>query len=353
MKRVGILTFVDTINFGASLQAYATQELLRQHGYDAEIIPYTNEKIDKKEHNQGSLNLKKIMKSMVMGKGIKNKTIKFKKFETENFKTGMRLCADTKEKVDLNYDYFVVGSDQVWNADITGYDWTYFLDFVSDDRKKIAYAPSIGSCKYKVEAYDKVKKYTSKFQSLSIREESGAKFIKEVTGLSAEVVVDPTLLLDKAEWRSKITFVPEIKDYILVYFPHNKANVFAFVDRLKEKTKLPVIYLSISPRKQKGVTTIYDASPEEFLGWVMNATYIVTGSFHGTAFSLNFEKQFFFESYDDGSRIGNIAKLAGVTERNIMNENALDSMIDFESVNSRLIHEREKSKNWLLRALEQ
>lgn len=127
--------------------------------------------------------------------------------------------------------------------------------------------------------------------------------------------------------------------------------VFDFVKKLKKKTGLPVVYLSISPKIQPGVKTIYNASPDEFLGWMKNADYVVTGSFHGTAFSLNLEKQFFYEPSGEGSRIDNIVKLTGTDERSILNVKAIDEIIDYEIVRKKLDKERNESKMWLKNAI--
>ena len=353
--RIGIITFINTINFGASLQAYALQEIIKESGNDVEIIKYVNKKIEEKETNSKSsiFNLKGVFKKMIMGKGIKSKIIAFQKYEQANIKFGEVLTDDTINSINEKYDMFITGSDQVWNMRITDGDWKYFLDFVKDNNKKVSYAPSFGNDVFPNEMKEKASYYLKDFSALSVREESGKKLIEEILGRKAEVVLDPTLLLKKEEWQKRILFKPKIKHYILVYFPHNKKIVFDFVKRLKDKTGLPVIYLSISPKIQKGVKTIYNASPDEFLGWIQNADYVVTGSFHGTAFSINLNKQFFYEPSGNGSRIDNLVRLTGTQERSILNENILvGEDIDYKMVNKKLELEREKSIKWLNNAID-
>lgn len=346
--RVGIITFINTINFGASLQAYALQEVLYEFGIEAEVIQYINKQIEEKEKNTGNKkNIKSIIRSIVMGQGLKKKTLAFEMYEKEHIKKGKALTDNSRDEINNYYDLFITGSDQVWNMSITNKDWTYMLDFVDDNRKKISYAPSFGNSIFPESAKGDTGKYLRQFNSLSVREESGKRLISQICNREATVVVDPTLLLNKDKWEERISFTPKLKNYILVYFPHNKKMVFDFVDKLKKKTGLPVVYLSISPRIQPGVKTIYDASPDEFLGWIKNADYVVTGSFHGTAFSLNFEKQFFYEPSGEGSRIDNLVKLCGAEERSILEVDVLESVIDYNMVRVKLDEERKKSLNWL------
>ena len=349
--KIGIITFINTLNFGASLQAYALQEVLKKYGNDAEVIQYTNNLIEEKENNSKKKNIKSIYKEIIMGKGLRNKAKSFESFEHQNINFGMKLNDSTKQDVNNNYDMFITGSDQVWNPEITKFDWTYFLDFVTDKEKKVSYAPSFGITKFPENEKETAKKYLQEFKAVSVREEAGREIIKGISNQNAEVVVDPTLLLNKEEWESKIKFKPDLKHYILVYLPHNKKLAFNFVNKLKKKTGLPVVYLSISPKIQMGVKTIYDASPDEFLGWIKNADYVVTGSFHGTAFSINLNKQFFYESNNKSSRVGNLVKITGTEDRNITNPNIIDKTIDYSIVNEKLNNERQKSLEWLKEAI--
>ena len=349
--KVGIITFIKTINFGASLQAFALQEVIESFGMRAEVVQYVNKDIENAEKNRGSKSLKSLVKSMVVGSGFSRKMIGFEEYEKKHIHKGEALTAESKSAVDQNYDYFVTGSDQVWNTKLTHADWTYFLDFVQDNSKKISYAPSFGNIPFPKEHYEKAAEYLKQINALSVRETSGAELIHQITGKQAEIVLDPTLLLDKSEWIQRCDFTPPYAHYILVYFPHNKKKTFAFVNKLKKQTKLPVVYLSISPRIQMGVKTIYDAAPDQFLGWILHADYVVTGSFHGTAFSLNLEKQFFYEPSGKGSRIDNLVQLTGTANRSIDNTDVIKSRIDYEIVRKKLDKERAKSKAWLKNAL--
>lgn len=352
--KVGILTFTNTLNFGAVLQAYALQEKVKSFGYDAEIIQYTNQAIENNEKSNSILKPKALYRKLVMGPALKRKEKAFKAFENKNIVSGLQLTESNIEKINDYYDKFITGSDQVFNTVITDEDWNYYLDFVTDSSKKISYAPSFGDIAFSETGRKKATELLSDFNALSVREASGQKIIKEMTAKEGEIVLDPTLLLSKSDWEKRIAFKPDYEHYILVYFPHNKKIVFDFVEKLKEKTGLPVVYLSISPRKQSGVKTIYDSSPDEFLGWIKNADYVVTGSFHGTAFSLNLEKQFFYEPLSKNgieSRVDNLARIAGVQGRCITSAN-IDEVLDYSDVRKRLENARNESTAWLKNSLE-
>lgn len=354
--KIGILTFINTLNYGAVLQAYALQEKIKSFGYESEIIQYTNETIQNKEKVnslKAMFRPQTLLKKLVMGSALKRKEKAFKEYEKKHIVSGYSFDESNTAEINNHYDKFVTGSDQVWNMDITHNDWHFYLDFVTSSAKKLSYAPSFGNVEFPAECKTKAADLLSDFSRLSVREASGQKLIKELTGKEATVVVDPTLLLTKEEWESKINFIPTMEHYILVYFPHNKKLVFDFVEKLKAKTGLPVVYLSISPRRQGGTHTIYDASPDEFLGWIKNADYVVTGSFHGTAFSLNLEKQFFYEPLSKNGvegRIDNIVRLTGTQDRCISNVD-LDSTIDYNLVRKKLDKIRDDSAKWLQNSL--
>lgn len=350
--KIGILTFIKTINFGASLQAYALQKTLDSFGHQAEVICYTNKSIEDKEKNGRVHDVKSLIKWLVMGRGLKRKTLAFAEFEKKNITFGMELTPETKDSVNQVYDLFVAGSDQIWNMSITHEDWYYFLEFVDDDRKKCAYAPSFGNAKFPETDYAQAAAYLQRFANLSVRERSGQELIQQLCGRNAAVVADPTLLLNKFEWSKLVHERPMPERYILVYFPHDKAKMFAFAEALATKTNLPIVYLSISPRVWKNVKTIYDASPEQWLSWIQYADYVVTGSFHGAAFSVNLEKQLFYEPSGAGSRIENLMEQCGILWRSIDHEGVMDTQISYDEVTPRLEQMRASSLEWLGSMLE-
>lgn len=348
--KIGLITFNNTINYGASLQAFALQEFLEKNGFDTEYINYKNAFIESQESigaNRGIL--KSILRFFIMRKGLKRKKNKFKEFEEKYINLSKRYDGFSIKEANLLYDVFIVGSDQVWNGNITGNDTNYFLSFVDDDKRKISYASSFGN---NPEILDKeeILKNLKRFFAISVREKSGCKLL-DLFSINSTLVCDPTFLLSSIEWNEKFKFHRMIKgDYILCYFVNDKKKVFDFIKKLKKRTGLPVIYISISPRPQFGTKTVYDYSPVEFMTMIYYAKYVVTGSFHGTAFSINFNKQFYCENCSQNSRVGNILEMFGLNDRMISNEQ-FDECIDYNRVNKIIEEQRKKSQKWIVNAL--
>ena len=349
--KIGIMTFINTTNFGASLQAYALQEAVDACGHRAEIIRYTSPAIERQEKNTGKPSVKRMAKQLMVGGEMQKKAAAFRAFEQAHFRYGMELTDENTDAVSDAYDAFLAGSDQVWNAGMTRGDWRFFLDFVRDKNKRLSYAPSFGD-KPMPEAYsEKLGKLLRGFGALSVREASGAERIAALSGRSAEVVLDPTLLLTKEQWEERVSFKPDHAPYILVYLPRNKKAVFSFAEKLKQKTGLPVVYLSISPRPQSGVETIVSASPEEFVGWIRHASYVITASFHGASFALNLEKQVFFDTLKEGGRVDNLVGICGLRDRMIGVDGVMEREIDYTEPRKCLGTVRERSLAWLKNTL--
>lgn len=349
--KIGILTFINTINYGALFQAFALQWVLEKLGHRAEVLQYTNIDIEKKEMNANKLSPKYLLRKIVIGNKFVEKRKKFQLYEQAKIHKGaaiQRCCFDNSVE---NYDAVVVGSDQVWNVDLTYGDYTYFLEGFENLNKRVAYAPSFGNHLNEEKLNDKVVQLLNKFCLLSVREQSGANLINRVMNKDVKVVLDPTLLLNKNEWSKYFSFTPPQYKYILVYFPNNKKKVFGFAKKLAKATGCKIVYLSISPRVQMGVETIYDASPEEWLGWLYYADYVIVGSFHGTAFSINFGKQFFYENAGEGSRIDNLVSVTGTKYRDL-DCCDIEEKIDYSKVHETLDALRDDSIAWLKSGLE-
>ena len=353
---IGILTFYNTINYGALLQGYALNKKINQLGENCEIVRYECEAITKKEQPMELKNIKNIkdlIKFITLKSSEERKLSKFKEFSNKNIKYSRNLY-NKKNVNDLcdDYDLFVVGSDQVWNLNITDGDYTYFLDFERNNKKKNSYAASFGYENVPKNYEEKSKQYLNEFNNITVREQSGSNIIKQLNNKEVPVVLDPTMLLTAEEWNEISDFNYKEEKYILLYFIHNKKETFKFARELSKKTGLKLVYISISPKPAFGMDNIRDASPEEFLGLVKNAEYIITGSFHGTVFSINFNKQFFFEIDKNkgnyNTRIKNLVELLDLEDRAIQDNNCnIENIIDYDSVNVKLNRLRDESINHL------
>ena len=356
MKKIGILSINGTLNYGAVLQEYALYNFLKENGFDVQIINYVNKAIFSKEHPslKNAKSIKKLLTFFLLRNKIKSKDLKFSEFEKKMIFSNKITNINDEELKD--FDYIIVGSDQVWNTKITANDMNFFLKGITDSDKKKTYAASFGYIDLPP-TYEKIiTNELSSFSSLLIREKEPCDYIREKYGLQCDNVLDPTLILDKKEWHSLVGPNPICSDeYILVYFPRNKKRCFDQIKEIEKRDskKYKVIYINISPRKQIGVKNIYDAAPVEFLNLINFAKYVIVGSFHGLAFSIIFNKQFYYDDFDPNielqGRLTSLMNILGIKGRELSRVDS--SNIDYNNVNISLQKHVDKSRRLLLESI--
>lgn len=365
MKKIGIITFHRAMNYGAVLQAYALQRALFNMNVECEIIDYRKNKIEL-DYSLFSLTKYKGLSFIQFIKELAKSLLLFRPRKIKNYKSFILkyLVVSNKryDKKNINqandsYDIFITGSDQVWNNVCTGLDKAYFLEFVNDGRKKFSYAASFGFQKLRDELVTEYKRLLGGFNCISVREESGVRIIQELLDRKAELSLDPTLLVDKNSWES-ISIKPKLDRYILVYCLVKSENLNVFAEQLSLKVNLPVVYIDVSMKYIFKKNRIVNAGPRELLGYFSNADFIITNSFHGLMFSINFNKKVFVEqqrgknNYD--TRLVNMVKLFHLENRDVMyrdNININDE-IDYRTINQILDIERKKSLDYLQRVIE-
>jgi hypothetical protein len=198
-------------------------------------------------------------------------------------------------RADLPYDVILAGSDQIWNPAIfpdKKFDPVFFGGF--SQKRKIAYAPSFGVPKIPEGMEDELRGYLSQFSHLSVRENQGQNIVRDITGQSVPVVLDPTLLLDREQWSGMARAARPAGSYILCYCINPPGVLGPYIRALAERTGLPIVQLCGIRRKvHPKAECVLDAGPAEFLGLFQNAAYVCTNSFHGTVFSTQFQRPFF------------------------------------------------------------
>jgi hypothetical protein len=363
MDRVGILTFHRAINYGAVLQAYALNESIKKLGYVPVTINYKNPHIEK-IYDPKQFNYRRSLRSFLSGVLTYNRRQKkkesFEKFQAKFFILDqIPDLYDEKNIKHLNsYKKFLTGSDQVWNYAHTKFDRAYFLDFITDSSKKNSYAASFGFDRIPDEYVADYTELLSDFNHISVREEQGASIIKSLLNREVEVVLDPTMLLSKDDWVKISQDYRGKRDYILIYQMATSESLLDFAVNLSKETNYEIIYISDALRKRIKATYAAGVSPQDFLGLFKNAKYIVTNSFHGTAFSINFNKPFFVEMLPPpakvNSRLENILDTFDLRSRQIINGNNgnIFNEIDYTTVNKKLELERQRSLDYLKRVLE-
>lgn len=293
--KVGIITFHRAINYGAVLQAYALQQILTNMGYDAEIVDYRCNKIERAYSFVEKLKQAKSLKYVVylilkrLFPGLKKKRF-INKFVKKNLKMSEEYTFQTIKNTNNKYDLFITGSDQVWNYNHTGFDDTYFLKFVEQKSKKKSYAASFGFNKLNTEVHDKYKELLKDFSIISVRENSGTEIIKQLLPEKKAIVsADPTFLLTKQQWERLCDFEKNnLGSYVLIYELIRSDSLREFACGIAKEKNYKVICISDEWDNKDNVKFLYGASPEEFLWLIKNAKAVCTNSFHGTAFSINF-----------------------------------------------------------------
>lgn len=302
MKKIGIITFHNSYNCGSMLESYAMQTIIEKRGGDSEIINFSSSgQRDLYDVFLKNDNLKNIVKNILIFPA--RKKIKFNNNKYEEFKiTNFKLSEEYKEMNEIsekNYDVVVAGSDQIWNITIQDNDDAYFLPWVKK-AKKVAYAPSFGAKNIMdyTNNIEKYKKFINSFAALSIRENNGKKWIKDLCNIDVEVLLDPTLLLEKEDYEviKKKDFKLKEK-YIFFYCPSFNRKICEFVKLISKKYNLKVITWSTKSYNFKfvktfGFTLAQYEDPAMYLSLIENAELIITTSFHGTIFSTIYRKKF-------------------------------------------------------------
>lgn len=354
--KVGILTFPNSPSYGASLQMKALYTALNELGCDAEIINYRNTYMSNKKHvlYRNNSKIKNIAIAILDIPGKR----KFKLFENKMRFYPEIILNETDDLSEIadRYDYLICGSDQVWNPDITGEDLHYFFDFCKYDNKKISYAASFGVNHLKHEYSLKVANELKKFKAISVREENGLEIIKKIAENNCNLVLDPTMLLKKNDWKKQEKIVKGLpKKYIVRFIFNHDETVEEYIDKLKTKTGLPVITIGgtvISRTKKNGLTG--PVGPDEWLYIIDNAEYVVTDSFHGAAFSIIFNKQLFISlASSTNSRLKTLASTFKLDNNVIQNNKDSIGEIDYTLVNNIMDVKRSESINFLINSLNQ
>lgn len=300
--KVGILTFQFAHNYGALLQAYALRSAVKKCGHDVTVLNFYPEKV----RNEYSLNPLKAGKGLRGVLGSTKRSVKrinqYKKFRS--FQKNMLGCINPiysfgeLEAVCKNMDCVVVGSDQVWNTDLTGDIKSYFLDFPLGGVKKVSYAASFGTTEINKSQQKYVKEYLPKFDVISVREQTAAELVKKYAGCAAAVVADPVFQLTKIDWEKFANTVNRLEkkeNYILYYSLKSYNTLKKAAESLSQKMGLTIkaVHPTTAIAEING-EKLRDVGPVDFVWLIEHAAYVVTDSFHATAFSVIFGKKLLY-----------------------------------------------------------
>lgn len=353
---VKVITRHGPSNYGSLLQSLATLTILKRLGYEAQIINYIRDderglkaivtSMSTKNGWNGNF-LKKLFYIAVRYPEEKWAEMHFDKMRRK-YLNMTRRCSASDDLLSLKADVFMTGSDQVWGPTLDGsYDKAYFLDFVNN-AKKVAYAASFGRTDFTDAILKAYKAMLSKYDAVAVRENSAVDLLKRMNVNCSGQVLDPTLLLTGKEWSEYIGKDIEGK-YVLVYQLHNNPMLSDYAIRFARYVGLQLYRISPTFHQfGRGGKFIYLPDIGDFLSYIKNSTYFITDSFHGTAFALNFNRQFIeiLPNNKTGSRNQSILQLTGLQNRIVIDYDDFsiaEKVIDYTRINEIFEQERKKS----------
>lgn len=355
---IGILTFLHTLNYGALFQAYALQRVLIDFGFDAVQIDYRNPAVEAFEFKEAKT-VKARLANIVRRPIIAKKSKCFAEFQNKYIDATMPLLRDDLATVFDEFEYVLVGSDQVWNGHVTGFDTSYYLDAIESSDKKRTYAVSIGQEELPALPDVDYVKLLAGFPRLLVREKTAVGALRPYyPDCPIDVVLDPTLLAERDLWTDLVPAAckPYEKPYVFVYAVGETKNSVACAKEIARAKGLDVVVLQQNGFiPVPGVKNVFAISPIDFLSYIARAETVVTSSFHGLCLSLQFEKDFVVSYATDGvkrnSRMADLLNGLGLSTRALIDSRLPAMPIDWDSVRCGLCTMRKHSLALLLESL--
>lgn len=360
MKSVGIITMHGVRNYGSFMQAYATQQSIEKLGYRAEIIDYCypNELHGFRKPSFQSRILhaaSSLVKSLLPGNPYRTLNRRWNNACARYYHLS-RPYASRSSLIENPpiYDIYLVGSDQVWNERFIRKDNTFFAAFAPPSARKVAFGSSFGCLEVSDRAF--YKSNLMSLQSIAIRESSGVRLAESITGRTdIQHVLDPSFLLSAQEWRDISTDVPKRKrNYIFIYGSNAEDYILSTAKALARENDLDILRCNGSALDyfRKDVHYVLDAGPLEWLSLIDGAALVIACSFHGIAFSIQFNRPFIGirlgnEQYD--SRMDGLLAQFGLSDSSLTvgDKMVLDfdkiSRIDWGEINHILEEQRQSS----------
>lgn len=367
MIKTGTITFHAPDNCGAFFQAYALQQVLTNRLHVSnQIIDYRSAALAEKygllSNMKGMRGVGRSFLALAFWLPLEKRKRLFEQCRKQYLNMTFR-CESRSTVIEQaqSFDVMICGSDQIWNCDLKDYSDIYFLPGV---KKKISYAASLG----KSLSQEKEKcliEYLPCFSAVSFREPEGAAFARGIIGEEQmAVTLDPTLLLEKEDYLKLFTKKGSKDKYIFLYTVIMSESILQTAEHLSKNLSMPVIMMltgnsihSAWRAKKHGISVQIVAGPKEFLSLIENASLVITNSFHGTAFSIIFNKQFYcVREIQNGAmvpehRLDGLLNMFGLSSRNVTVESSKglkdDASIDWGDRNDLLRRERKKCIEWL------
>lgn len=361
MIKVGVITLHAIKNYGSVLQAYATQEILHNIGFDVTIIDYVREDA-RKENILNSCSNGNWLKKIVLMPSVKRWEQVFDKFNDQylNLTEETYTSEEDFNNASFDYDAYCTGSDQVWNSiSNRGIRTPLYLSFASESKYKFSFASSFGQMTLPDLEVAELKCLIHQYNYISVREDTGKDILINQFGYKkVEHVLDPTLAVPPIFWRNLKAKSKLKEDYILVYNLNNNKDFDIFATEIAKKAGLKLVRLCVRyDQFYKPGKSIFLPEVPVFIDLIDKAKYVLTDSFHATAFSMSLNtKPICVMPPKFQSRIQSILSLLDAEKsclaRDYTDYDILNRKIDFEKINNILDSERKKTINYLKKVYE-
>lgn len=393
MMKIGIVTFVKADNYGAELQAYALQKKLNMMGYDAEVLDLEKEQgvmSSSKRNIYISLKnriryygfwrgcnkfIQAVLETLSERQANKNNQEQIKAkhkifehfFENKIKHSPEYIKLDDLANKNLPYDIYIAGSDQIWNYMQTNRLDVFFLKFANRfHARKISYAASFSVPSIPKDLENVYKPLIENLDAISVRENNALEIISKLSRKNAVQVLDPTLLLNRSEWVNDVAkpnYLPNLNKVVVIYTLSGSKYIYELAKGIAKKLDANVVNIKNGFSRVKGddgIIHIMDAGPQEFISLLNKAVYVITDSFHGTAFSINFNIPFttlLNPVSNINSRALSLLEMCKLTSRMIYDDgnNAFPKTltVDFTEANDILSAWRKKSIDYLITNIHQ
>lgn len=347
MNKIALITIHDTLNFGSLMQTFALYSAIQRLGFDVTLLDYKNESISKRERTyrlQDSCTVKELYKAIFHHRFLEKKHRYFWQFIRDRMKITQPYDKQTVYMANANFDTFIVGSDIVWGMEITGNDLNYMLQFVNNDKIKLAFSSSIGK-RWPKEMDLRIGALLSRFDWITVREQLAVEWVKEVIpGSNVSETCDPTMLWDQTFWmqfyRERLT---PSNEYILTYLSTDDKRTVKDAMRYGKEYGLPVYYINYG-HALPGVKNIRPATVEEWISLFVRAHTVFTASYHGILFALYFQKPLFWQNRANPARTESLSRELGIENREGNMDNYIkNEKMDYSQINRKIQQKRDES----------
>lgn len=358
--KIRLITFHTPKNYGAVLQAYSLMSFLKTIAPDVKVIdfntPHLQNAYPLKVHSSG---LKGNIKAALDNSFLPQKKMKYRKFDdfvdnkldlTERFDSFERL-----RNTPPDADVYVTGSDQVFGPNRVEEERNaFYLNFGDESIQRIAYAASFGVKDVPEDRKQEIGSYLRRFDKIAVREKSGMRIVEQLSGKTAVEVLDPVFLNDVAFWKhTSVAYPIGNEPYLLYYRLMSDRRSDENVRKIAAEKGLKLVVVMDGFLMWKADRVLRDVGPQELLYLIDHAEFVATDSFHGVAFSLIFEKQFFFCDYQENlaERALNLMKIAGTERCAGLNGGTGREILEYADINKKLSVQIEASKMYLKNTL--